>query len=303
MDAILSLAFLVQVVRISVPYVLAALGGTFSERGGVVNIALEGTMLTGAFAFVVGTHFSGSPVLGVFSGILGGVALSALLGWITLRFHADHIVTGVALNLLAVGLTKFFLKLIWDSSSNSGRVASVEPWATADGAAGGLVALVTHPLVVLAVALVVGSHFLLFRTRFGLRLRACGEHPHAAATLGVSVRRMRWSGVLLSGVLAGLAGVWLAADQHQFTDNMTNGRGYIALAAMIFGKWHPLLAAAACLLFGAAEALQITLQGTDSGIPTQLLQMLPYLLTIITLVGFMGRATPPAATGKPYEEG
>ena len=302
MDAILSLAFLVQIVRISVPYVLAALGGTFSERGGVVNIALEGTMLTGAFTFVVGTHYSGSPVVGVLTGVIGGVGLSALLALVTIRFHADHIVTGVALNLLAIGLTKFFLKMIWDSSSNSGRVESIEPLVRAEGAAGGVLALLTHPLVLLAAALVVASHVLLFRTRFGLRLRACGEHPRAAATVGVAVRRMRWWGVLLSGALAGLAGVWLASDQHQFTDNMTNGRGYIALAAMIFGRWHPLLAAVACLLFGAAEALQITLQGSGSGIPTQLLQTLPYVLTIVTLVGFMGRATPPAAIGRPYED-
>lgn len=300
MEALLSLAFLVQIVRISIPYALAALGGTFSERGGVVNIALEGILLTGAFGFVVGTHYTGVPALGVLAGIGAGVAVAALFGVVTVRFNADHIVAGVAINLLAVGLTRFLLNLLWDSSSNSARVASVEPFVAASGGSG-LVALVTHPLVLLAVALVLTSHVTLFRTRFGLRLRACGEHPQAAQTLGVRVRRLRWAGVLLSGALAGLAGVWLASDQHQFTDNMSNGRGYIALAAMIFGKWRPLHGAAACLLFGAAEALQITLQGTGIGIPTQFLQMLPYVLTVVTLVGFMGRATPPAAVGKPFE--
>lgn len=301
MDALLSLAFLVQVLRISMPYVLAALGGTFSERGGVVNIALEGILLTGAFGFVVGTWFTGQPALGVLTGMAAGTLLAAVLGLVAIRFNADHIVAGVAVNLLAVGLTRFFLNLIWDSSSNSARVPSIEPLATTEGGSG-LVTLLTHPLVWLTVALLLASHATLFRTRFGLRLRACGEHPEAAATLGVRVRRLRWTGVLLSGALAGLAGVWLASDQHQFTDNMSNGRGYIALAALIFGKWRPLHGAAACLLFGAAEALQITLQGTGSGIPTQLLQTLPYVLTIVTLVGFMGRATPPAAVGRPYEE-
>jgi simple sugar transport system permease protein len=301
MEALLSLAFLVQVLRISVPYVLAALGGTFSERGGVVNIALEGILLVGAFGFVVGTWFTGLPAVGVLAGVAAGVLLAGVLGLVTVRFGADHIVAGVAVNLLAVGLTRFFLNLIWDSSSNSARVPAVEPLVAAEGGSG-LLALLTHPLVWLALGLLLLGHAVLFRTRFGLRLRACGEHPEAAATLGVRVRRLRWAGVLLSGGLAGLAGVWLASDQHQFTDNMSNGRGFIALAAMIFGKWRPLQGAAACLLFGAAEALQIALQGTGSGIPTQFLQMLPYLLTVVALVGFMGRATPPAAVGRTYEQ-
>ena len=303
MAELLSLAFLVQIVRISVPYVLASLGGTFSERGGVVNIALEGIMLSGAFSFVLGTHITGSPIAGLLLGVGGGVAVAAIFGLVTIRFNADQIVSGVAINLLALGATKFLLKLVWDSSSNSGRVESFE--AMLQWGAGGLahvLELLTHPLILLAALLVLAGQVLLFSTRFGLRLRACGEHPEAAATLGICVRRMRWWGVLLSGGLAGLAGVWLAADQHQFTDNMSNGRGYIALAAMIFGKWNPALAAGACLLFGAAEALQINLQGRGSGIPTQFLQMIPYLLTLVTVVGFMGRSRPPAAAGKPYEK-
>jgi len=302
MEAFLSLAFVVQVVRISVPYVLASLGGTFSERGGTTNIGLEGIMLTGAFGFVLGSYLTGSPLTGVGIGLACGVALSALFALATIRFGADQIVCGIAINLLALGVTRFVLKLVWDSSSNSARVDAVEALVRSESGIGPLLGLLTHPLVLAAVLLVVGGHVLLFRTRFGLRLRACGEHPEAAASLGVRVRRMRWYGVLLSGLLAGLAGVWLAADQHQFTDNMTNGRGYIALAAMIVGKWNPYLAAVACLIFGAAESAQITLAGQGTAIPTQFLQMLPYLLTIIAVVGFMGRATPPAAIGKPYED-
>ena len=301
MEAFLSVAFVVQIVRISVPYVLASMGGTFSERGGTVNIGLEGIMLTGAFCFVLGVHLTGSPAAGVVIGVAGGVGLSALFALATIRFLADQIVCGIAINLLAVGCTRFALKLVWDSSSNSSRVESVEALAGGEAGLGPLVGLLTHPLVLAAALLVLGSWVLLFRTRFGLRLRACGEHPEAAASLGVPVRRMRWYGVLLSGALAGLAGVWLAADQHQFTDNMTNGRGYIALAAMIVGRWNPALAAGACLLFGAAEAVQITLAGQGSGIPSQFLQMLPYVLTIVAVVGFMGRSKPPAAVGKGYE--
>ena len=302
MEAFLSLAFVVQIVRISIPYVLASLGGTFSERGGTINIGLEGIMLTGAFCFVLGTYVTGSPVAGVAIGAAGGVALAALFALATIRFMADQIVCGIAINLLAVGVTRFVLKLVWDSSSNSSRVESVESLVSSEAGIGPLLGLLTHPLVVGTVILVAAGYVLLFRTRFGLRLRSCGEHPEAAASLGVGVRRMRWYGVLLSGLLAGLAGVWLAADQHQFTDNMTNGRGYIALAAMIVGKWNPALAAVACLIFGVAEAVQITLAGQGSGIPTQFLQMLPYLLTIVAVVGFMGRATPPASIGKPFED-
>ena len=302
MEAFLSLAFAVQILRISVPYVMASLGGTFSERGGTVNIALEGIMLTGAFGFVLGTYATDSALIGLLAGAGAGIALSALFALATIRYGADQIVCGVAINLLAVGVTRFALKMVWDSSSNSSRVETIGALADGDGGLGMVLGVVTHPLVLLTVALVVAGHVLLFRTRFGLRLRACGEHPHAAASLGVPVRRMRWYGVLLSGLLAGLAGVWLAVDQHQFTDNMTNGRGYIALAAMIVGRWRPGLAAAACLLFGAAEAIQITLAGMGVAIPTQFLQMLPYLLTIVAVVGFMGRSTPPAAVGKVYED-
>ena len=300
MSALLSVGFVVQIVRISMPYLLAALGGTYSERGGVVNIALEGLMLWGAFGFVLGAFATGSPVVGLGLGVGAGLANAALLALVCVRLGANQIVAGVALNLLALGSTKFLLKMLWDSSSNSARVDSFEPWLEASGGLGPLLELVTHPLILIAAGLVPLAWLGLYRTRFGLRLRACGEHPEAAATVGVAVQRVRWAGVLLSGALAGLAGVWLASDQHQFTDNMTHGRGYIALAAMIVGKWNPALVAAACLLFGAAEALQITLQGAGYGLPTQLLQAIPYLLTLIAVVGFVGRARPPAASGQPY---
>jgi len=192
------------------------------------------------------------------------------------------------------------LTQVFHSSSNSARVVGLPDWRLpVVGGLPGLGPVLGTPLVLLTIALVLGGHWLLFRSVFGLRLRTMGERPEAGATLGLRVAAYRTAGVLLSGALAGLAGAWLASEQHSFTDGMTGGRGYIALAAMIVGKWTPLGAAAACLLFGAAEALQITLQG--AAFPNEVLQMLPYLVTMLVLAGFIGRATAPRAIGVPYD--
>jgi ABC-type uncharacterized transport system permease subunit len=294
------LLFAAAMLRISVPYALAAAGATFSERGGVINIALEGIMLNGALAYVLGAWFSGNPWLGVLAAIAAGIATAALHALVTVAFRADQITSGLGINLLAAGLTKFTLTQVFDSSSNSARVPGLPllplPWI---GDWPGLGPVLAAPLVLIAIALVAGGQWLLFRSVFGLRLRAMGEHPEAGAALGLSVRGYRVLGVLISGLMAGLAGAWLASEQHSFTDGMTGGRGYIALAAMIVGRWSPLGAAAACLLFGAAEALQIQLQG--SGFPSELLQMLPYLVTMLALAGLIGRAIPPRAVGTPYD--
>jgi simple sugar transport system permease protein len=219
---------------------------------------------------------------------------------VTVTVRADQITCGLGVNLLAAGLTRFVLKAVFGSSANSSRVVGL-PQLPLPGLSGlpGLGGVLGSPLVLIAIALTLAGHWLLFRSVFGLRLRSVGEHPEAAATLGIRVAAYRWAGVLLSGALAGLAGAWLASEQHSFTDGMTGGRGYIALAAMIVGKWSPLGGAAACLLFGAAEALQIGLQG--SAFPNELLQMLPYLVTMLALAGFIGRATPPRAIGVPYD--
>ncbi len=294
MDGILTIGFLWQTLRITVPYALPALGATFSERGGVVNVALEGMLLIGAFATTVGTFFTGSPLTGILCGILAGLGTGLLHSLVTVTFKADQIVSGVAINILAIGLTKFLCQVIFHSSSNSARIPGMEAWN------GSFMDLVGgNPFVPLTMLLLIVANLLLFRTRFGLRLRAVGEHPAAADSLGVQVSRMRHAGVLISGALAGLGGAWLALDQHSYTDGMSAGRGFIALAAMIVGKWRPNGAAAACLLFGAAESLTIQLQGTQ--VPTQIIQVIPYLLTMIVLAGFIGRAVPPAADGKPYE--
>lgn len=281
---LVSLGFFAAVVRITVPYALAALGGTLSERSGVINIALEGLLLIGAFTATIGAYVGHGATAGVIGGVVGGAAFGALYALLVVTLRGDQIVCGVALNLLADGLTRFLLKATFDSSSNSPRI---DAW----GAVG-------TRLIVLTVALVALFHVVVYRTPFGLRLRAVGEHPDAAASLGVRPARIRWIALILAGALAGLGGAWLAADQRQFVAGMSNGRGYIALAAMIFGGWRPVRAAAACLLFGVAEAMQIALQAAGVGVPGWVVQMLPYVLTMVTLAGFIGRAQPPRALGK-----
>jgi simple sugar transport system permease protein len=222
---------------------------------------------------------------------------------VSIVFKADQIVSGVAINLLAMGLTQFLTWIIWGSSANSPPVTGMAHWALPDTwgpIARGINVVIGHypPLVYVALVIVALSHVVLWRTPFGLRLRATGEHPEAVDTLGVNVRAMRFAGVVMSGALAGLGGAFLALNTHQFVKNMSAGRGFIALAAMIFGKWSPAGALAACLLFGYAEAVQMGLQG--QAVPTQFVQMIPYVLTMVALVGVIGRARPPAASGKPY---
>jgi simple sugar transport system permease protein len=297
---IVMLLFLAAAIRISVPYVLATLGSSISERGGVICMALEGIMLVGALAYTLGAYYTNDPWAGVGCALLAGVLTAWLHAEATVRFRADQITTGLGINLLAAGLTRFVLVRVFHSSSNSPRVPGLPELPL--GAIAKLPAigtLLATPLILVTILLVVLVQLLLFRTVFGLRLRAMGERPEAAATLGLSVPAYRFAGVLLCGALASLGGAWLASEQHSFTDGMTGGRGYIALAAMIVGKWNPMGAAAACLLFGAAEALQITLQG--SAFPSELLQALPYLVTMLALAGFIGRAVAPRADGTPYD--
>ncbi|ODT04118.1 MAG: ABC transporter permease [Gemmatimonadetes bacterium SCN 70-22] len=293
------LAFVVQTLRIAIPYLLAAAGGVLSERSGVIALTLEGWMLTGAFTATIGTYYSGSAWVGVLCGIAGGVLAALLHAVACIRYRADQVVVGIAINLLAVGITRFFLRLAFDSSSNSPRVAGFD-WlsGTGDGRGEtGVLASLANPLVLIGVLSLWFVWWGLYRTPFGLRLRAVGEKPEAAASLGVAVNQVRWIAVLGGGALAALGGTYLALEQHQFTDSMTAGRGFIALAAVIFGKWEPRRVAIACLLFAAAETLQIQLQGLQL-IPSQFVEMIPYILTIVAVAGVVGRAVPPAALGK-----
>lgn len=295
-----ALLFAAAALRISVPYALAAMGASLSERGGVICIALEGLMLNGAFAYVAGAHATGSAWLGLLAALAAGVLTAALHAVVTIRFRADQITSGIGINLLAAGLTRFLLQRLFHSSSNSPRVAGLPELPIGPlGALPGVGGLLVSPLVWITLLAVPFVAWVLFRSTFGLRLRATGEHPEAVAALGLSVERLRVAGVLGCGALAALGGAWLASEQHSFTDGMTGGRGYIALAAMIVGKWHPVGAAAACLLFGAAEAAQISLQG--SAFPSELLQALPYVVTMAALAGFIGRATPPRSLGRAFD--
>jgi simple sugar transport system permease protein len=291
------LAFLAQTLRIAIPYLLAAAGGVLSERAGLIGLTLEGYMLGGAFCAAVGSYAAGAPWVGVLAAIVGGGVLALLYATSAIRYKADQVVVGIAINLLAIGLTRFFLRLIFDSSSNSPRV----PGFDVKGSGTGVGALVQNPLVWIGLLVVPAVGWVLYRTPFGLRVRAVGEHPAAAASVGVPVNRVRYIAVVLSGMIAGLGGAYLALDQHQFTDGMTAGRGFIALAAIIFGRWDPMKAGLACLLFAAAETLQIQLQGTQA-IPSQFVEMIPYVLTIVALAGVVGRAIPPAALGKTTTE-
>jgi len=289
-----ALAFLAQTLRIAVPYLFAAAGGVLAERAGIISLTLEGFMLGGAFSAMLGSYYSGDPWIGVLCGIVGGLALGMVHAVSTIRFKADQVVSGIAINLLAIGLTRYFLKLVFGSSSNSPRVAGFSAGTSSTALMTGLL---HNPLIPIGLLIVPVVAWLLYRTPFGLRVRAVGEHPEAANTLGVLVKRVRYAAVALSGALAALGGAYLSLDQHQFTDGMSAGRGFIALAAIIFGRWDPVRAGIACLFFAAAETLQIQLQGMQA-IPSQFVQMIPYVLTIIALVGVVGRAVPPAALGR-----
>lgn len=288
-----ALLFLAQTLRIAIPYLFAAAGGVLSERAGLIGLTLEGYMLSGAFAAAVGSYYGHSAWLGVLAGIAGGGAMALLYGVSAIRFRADQVVIGIAINLLAIGLTRFFLRLAFGSSSNSPRVAGFG----GEQSGTGFLALVSNPMIWLGILAIPAVAWVLYRTPFGLRIRAVGEHPAAAVSVGIPVTRVRYGAVLLSGVLAGLGGVYLVLDQHQFTDQMTAGRGFIALAATIFGRWDPARVGIACLLFAAAETLQIQLQGAQL-LPSQFVEMIPYVLTIIALAGVVGRAVPPASLGK-----
>jgi simple sugar transport system permease protein len=287
------LAFLAQTLRIAIPYIFAAMGGVVSERSGLIALGLEGYMLGGAFCGAVASYFSGSPWIGLLGAVGGGAAIALLYAVAAIRFRADQVVVGIAINLLLIGATRFFLRLFFHSSANSPRVHGFGDEQVGVGVA----ALVHNPLIWLGLLAIGAVAWLLYRTPFGLRLRATGEHPAAAVSVGIRVHRIQYLAAMLSGALAALGGAYLALDQHQFSAEMTAGRGFIALAATIFGRWDPVRAGLACLLFAAAETLQIQLQGTQA-IPSQFVEMIPFILTIVALAGVVGRAVPPAALGK-----
>src|SRR3954454_7872664 len=287
----------------STPLVLGALSGTVCERSGIVNIAIEGMMLAAAFAGFAVAAQTDNLALGLLAAMLAGALLALLHAVLTVRYAVDQIISGTAINILAVGLTGFFNRQLFTIGAPAG--ATVLPRLSlpvlGDIPVLGPILFQHQPLTFLAVILVFVLQWALFRTRWGLRTRAVGEHPLAADTVRLQVGRLRIANVVLGGILAGLGGAYFTLESvPHFEPLMTNGRGFIALAAMIFGKWTPLGALGAALLFGIAEALPVTLQIQGINVPFQLVGLLPYVLTIVVLAGVIGLVTPPAAIGVPY---
>jgi general nucleoside transport system permease protein len=302
---------LARVIRLATPITLGALAGLICERSGVVNIGIEGTMLFSACIGYIAAILSGSAWLGVGAAMLTGCLVSALHALLSVNFKVDQIISGTVLNLLAVGTTGYLRGAFivpYEQRNAVEIVARQLPTLRIPGLSQipilGPVFFAHQPITYLMLILVFVVNLLLFRTVWGLRTRAVGEQPKAADTVGIGVNRLRFWNVVASGLISGLAGAWFSLEAtFRFDDVMTNGRGFIALAAMIFGKWTPLGAFGGALLFSSADALQIKIQGFNFGLPRQFLQMLPYIVTLIVLAGIIGRARPPAAVGKPYEKG
>jgi simple sugar transport system permease protein len=282
-----AIAWLVRTARVATPLVLGAQGGVLCERAGTVNLALEGEILCGAFAAAAAGAAGGGAAAAVLAALAAGALVGLLHAGLTAWLRVDHVVSGVALNLLAAGLTKFLLSLLYGSPSNGPRFEA-HLWAAGDVD----VIVIAAPLVAVALA------FSLSESVLGLRLRACGESPEAVRAAGLRPARLRAIAAVAGGALAGLGGAWLALDQQRFTADMSGGRGYMALAAVIFGRWRPLPAAAAALLFGAAEALEIGLEAAGVALPAQILGAFPYAVTMVALALAGGRARAPAALGK-----
>ncbi len=298
--------------RLSTPIIMGAMAGLWAESSGVTNIAIEGMMLTGAcFGFVAysllvaaGMSLGEAQFLGVVAAVISGGLMSALHAWLSITFKTNQVVSGTVINILAIGLTSYLRREVLISSEAARSTLSPLP----------IPGLINIPVVGTAlfdgkpifysmIILVIVSHIVLYYTRWGLRTRAVGENPHAADTLGIDVIRNRWTNVVISGMIAGLAGAWFTLETTgAFDDQMTAGKGFIALAAMIFGNWTPFGAAAGGLLFGFSEALGQRFQFLGVPIPAQFLQMVPYLVTIIVLAGLIGKATSPKADGVPFEK-
>jgi ABC-type uncharacterized transport system permease subunit len=311
-DEIFISSVLGTTLRMATPLLFCALAGLISERSGVVDIGLEGKMLLAAFAAASAGVATGSLVLALFVALIVALAASWLHGFACVTHRGDQVVSGVAINIIALGITSVLGSAWYEMGGQtppvSDTVRVVALWPNLSDSVGGILGdgLLGHnALVYLAFALVPAVWWLIWRTRFGLRLRAVGENPDMVEAAGVSVRTMRYMALTLNGILCGLAGAYLVlAQSASFVPNMTAGRGYMALAAMIFGKWHPVGALWACLLFGFLDAVAIRLQGVPlpvvGEVPVQVIQVLPYVMTVVLLAGFIGKAVAPKALGKPY---
>jgi general nucleoside transport system permease protein len=290
-------------VRMAAPLMLVGIGGVFTERTGVFNIGMEGMMLTGALVATIGSDMTGSVWVGMILAMLAGGLLAAIHAYLTVTRRADQIVAGAAMNLLAIGGTDLlFARFFTGVRTRVTLFPVLAPEGLRNIPILGPIIFSQSVIVWLAFLLPVIAAWILYRTSWGLNIRAVGDHPHAVATAGISVFRLKYVGVILSGVFAGLGGCALAlGNLGYFAPGMTGGRGFIVLAALVVGKWNPIWVAAACLLFGGADALQLRIQTQQAAIPYQFLIMAPYILTILALAGFVGRTVPPKTAGKPYD--
>jgi ABC-type uncharacterized transport system permease subunit len=293
-------AVLGAMIRFAVPLMLGALCGIYCERAGIVNIGIEGQMLMSAFTAYMTNVWTGNLVLALVVGMLTGALLGLFLAFISVNLKLNQTIGGTVINILAVGITGFFYRV---GSTTKGKFGPIPLGPLADIPLIGPVLFNNPPITYLAFLLVIITQIVFFHTRWGLRTRAVGEHPRAADTLGINVFKTRYISTMIGGSLAGLGGAFLTLEGvGLFERNMTNGRGFIALAVMIFGKWNPIGSMLAALLFGFTNALQTQLQFMGINVPHQFIGMIPYALTIIVVSGFVGRSRPPAAEGTPYEK-
>lgn len=300
MSEIVIFSLLFATIRSATPLIFAALGGLFSERSGVINIALEGLMLAGAFTAAVVTLQTENPYFGFLAGLAAGAVLAFVYAVACIRFEADQVVAGMAINFLMIGLPALISGVIYDSTGSTPQIPleNLQPSVVTGLPWGSILALAIVPI----------CWYVLYKTPFGLRLRSVGENPAAADAAGVNVINLRYTAVIISGILAAAGGAFLSTGQSSlFTKQMTAGRGFIALAALILAKWRPVPVLLACLFFGFTEAATITIQGmiklpSGEGIPVQFIEMIPYVLTIIVLAGFIGTSRAPKALGIPYRK-
>lgn len=302
--AVLNLSVLAATIRISTPLIFGGIGGVFSERSGIMNLGIEGTMLISACAAALISLETNNAWMGVLGGMFVGMLVGLLHAFMCIRFKANQTVVGTGINIFATGITPMILQAYWGNPGSTPAVPGLRnisiPFLSDIPVIGPLLGN-QNPLTYIALILVPVATFVLFKTRLGLRIRSVGEHPRAADTAGINVFALQYLSVGLCGALAGLGGAYLSLCQvSMFVKGMTSGRGFMAMAAMIFGKWHPVGVLGASLLFAFADALQMSLQASGLNISSDLLMCAPYVLTIIALAGFVGKAVAPAQDGKPY---
>lgn len=318
MDVDILLQIFGATVRVATPLLLACLAGLYSERSGIVDIGLEGKMLIASFAAAASAYMFGNPWIGLLVGVLSSLSFAALHGFAAVTLRGNQMIVGVAINMLAVGIAYLLGDMLFQSAGSSPSLSQSQRFLPVklpfhDELGGFYQQVISGQsiLVYIAMLAVPLTWFVLFRTRFGLRIRAVGEAPHAVDTAGISVPRLRFTALLIGGTLCGIAGTFLSISQSAgYTDSMTANRGFVALAALIFAKWRPFHALGACLLFGFVEALGYQLQGNlefESRAVKTVVEFvestIPYILTVLILAGFVGRATPPASIGVPYVKG